>query len=81
MISFVLRASLNREGLYSEFCDGKIGACRIFTEALTNGVNDYDDDDVVRTALKDVVAIVSDRYLLTYSKNEDIFDVWEQMYS
>ena len=48
---------------------------------MWEGVNDYGDDASVVTSLDDVIAIIPGGYLLTYSKNEDIFDVWEQIWA
>lgn len=81
MIQFAIRATLHQEGFFEKFSKGEIDAFRIYSQAMWEGVNDYDDDAHMVTSLDDVVAIIPGGYALTYSKDEDIFDVWEQIWA
>ena len=81
MIQFAIRATLHKEGFFEKFSKGEIDACRIYSQAMWEGVNDYGDDAFMVTSLNDVIAIIPGGYVLTYSKDEDIFDVWEQIWA
>jgi hypothetical protein len=75
MITFKLIASICKPGLYQDFATGKMGIHLVMATALCDGVNDCDYKE--ECLLEHVMGVASG-YILTYSKDEDMIDVWKQ---
>lgn len=76
MITFKLIASICKPGLYQDFATGKMGINLVMATALTEGVNDCEYSE--ECCLNHVMGIAAGGYILTYSKDEDMIDVWKQ---
>lgn len=80
MTSFKIIASISGLDLYQKWATDEISLLSVFIEAMENGV-DYDEDEQPEERLLNhVMGVLPKGYILSYDKEEDIIDVWKQLY-
>lgn len=78
MQKFLLRASICESGLYQRFATDEIGPVEIVSAAFERGVTDFDETPY-EGLLNGFVGLVGS-WIVTYDKNEDMFDIWTMFY-
>lgn len=80
MLKFKIVASISGSELYRKWATDEISLLSVFIEAMENGVNYDDDEPTEERLLNRVMGVLPKGYILTHDKEEDIIDVWKQLY-
>lgn len=78
MQKFLLQASISESGLYQRFATNEINPVEIVTAAFERGVTEFDDEPY-EGLLNGFVGLVGN-WIVTYDRDEDMFDVWTMCY-
>ncbi len=77
MQKFLLRASICESGLYQRFATDEIRPVEIVSAAFERGVTDFDEVPY-EGILNGFVGLVGS-WIVTYDRNEDMFDIWTML--
>lgn len=77
MTNFFLHASICEPGLYLQFANDEINLTYIVTSAFERGVTDFCEEPI-ECRLNGFVGLAGS-WIITYDKEEDMFDIWSQI--
>jgi hypothetical protein len=80
MTKFQILASITGSDLYPKWANDEISLWNIVVKAFSDGVTFDDDEQPEERLLDRVMGILPNGYILTHDKEEDIIDVWKQVY-
>jgi hypothetical protein len=80
MTKFQILASISGAELYQNWAYDEVSLWTIVYKAFQDGVTYDDEEQPEERLLNHVMGILPNGYIVTYDKDEDIIDIWKQLY-
>jgi hypothetical protein len=80
MTKFQILASITGAELYQKWANDEVSLWTVACKAFQDGVTYDDDEQPEERLLNRVMGILPNGYVVTHDKEEDIIDIWRQLY-